>query len=393
MKIWAVSTPGTSKTLAGHANQVYGVAWSPDGKQIATGAADKTARQWDVAKTAQVRQINAHANVVYAVAFSPKGDLLVTGGDDKLVKYWNPADGKELRKSEGHGAPIYCLSFHPDGTKLASGSVDKTIRIWKVADGKELNKLDGHPDDVYSVAFSPDGKRLASVGYGGNLFVWDVAGAKPLWHQKVAPGRPWPTEWPGAPTASSSPWRRRTTRRTSFRCREAGSLDRAGGFPGVRIVCGSRAWPLIFPRVGGWDGTRGQPGVRYWLAGHEPDREDARPDREGVVFLVIDGRARPDLRRRFLDGQREHQGRVQLGLRGRPDLLPSASDQVVRECLEHAKLLLRALDRLRRPEDHRRSIVHGVVERRPGQDQAVDQRHRHADLDSLPHGLEHPARR
>ena len=170
--------PGAGKTLSGHGNQVYSVAWSADGKQLATGAADKTARQWDVAKAAQVRQMNAHANVVYTVAFSPKGDMLATGGDDKLIKYWSAADGKELRKSEGHGAPIYSLSFHRDGTRLASGSVDKTVRIWNVADGKELHKLDGHTDDVYGVAYSPDGKRLASVGYGGNLLPLGRGGGK-----------------------------------------------------------------------------------------------------------------------------------------------------------------------------------------------------------------------
>ena len=134
-----------------------------DGKQITTGAADKTLRQWDSSKAAQVRQWNAHANVVYAVAYSPRGDVLASGGDDKLIKYWNPADGKELRQSVGHGAPVYCLSFTPDGSRLASGSVDKTIRIWNVADGKELAKLDGHPDDVYAVAYQP---RRQTAGLG-----------------------------------------------------------------------------------------------------------------------------------------------------------------------------------------------------------------------------------
>jgi WD40 repeat protein len=187
VQLWKVIA-GAGKSLTGHANQVYSVSWSVDGKQLATGAADKTFRQWNVANAAQVRQVSAHANVVYAAVYSPKGDLLVTGGDDKLIKYWSAADGKELRKSEGHGAPIYSLSFHPDGARLASGSVDKTVRIWNVADGKELHKLDGHTDDVYGVAFSPDGKRLASVGYGGNLLLWDVSASKLVSHQKVASG-------------------------------------------------------------------------------------------------------------------------------------------------------------------------------------------------------------
>jgi WD40 repeat protein len=179
--------PGLVKTFSGHTGAVYGVAWSPDGKLVATGAADKTARTWDPVKGSQVRSWTAHATTVYAVAFSPKGDILATGGDDNLIKYWIVADGKELRKSQGHGAPVYSLSFHPEGSKLASGSVDKTIRIWNVADRKELHKLDGHPDDIYVVAYSRDGRRLASVGNAGHLFVWDAEEAKPLLHERVAP--------------------------------------------------------------------------------------------------------------------------------------------------------------------------------------------------------------
>ena len=141
---------------SGHQGQVYSVAWSPDGKQFATGAADKSFRQWDVATGKQTRAVEkAHENVVYAIAYSPKGDVIATGGDDKLVKFWNAADGKELRKGVGHGQAIYGIAFSPDGTKLASGSVDKTIRIWNVADAKEVAKIDGHPHDIYSRRLQP----------------------------------------------------------------------------------------------------------------------------------------------------------------------------------------------------------------------------------------------
>jgi WD40 repeat protein len=183
----AKAPAGAAKTFTGHAGAIYSVAWNPDGKLAATGAADKTARFWDPTKGTQVRSIPAHATTVYAVAFNPKGDVLATGGDDMLIKYWNVADGKELRKSQGHGDSVYSVAFHPDGSKLASGSVDKTIRIWNVADGKELHKLDGHPDDIYAVAYSRDGRRLASVGSAGYLFVWDPNEVKPLFHQRIAP--------------------------------------------------------------------------------------------------------------------------------------------------------------------------------------------------------------
>ncbi len=207
------------KTFKGHTGAIYGVAWRPDGKQVATAAADKTARVWDPAKGTMIRSIAAHATTVYAVAFNPGGDVLATCGDDKLIKYWSVADGKELRKSQGHGDAVYCLAWSPDGGRVASGSVDKTIRIWNAGDGKEQHKLDGHPDDIYAVAFSRDGRRLASVGGAGYLFVWDANEARPLFHQRIAP-EPSPTDSPGAPTARTSPSPPRTTRHTSSRCPE-----------------------------------------------------------------------------------------------------------------------------------------------------------------------------
>ncbi len=218
------SPPGLARTLSGHTGAIYSVAWSPDGKLAATGAADKTARIWDPVKGTQVRSLAAHATTVYAVAFSPKGDILATAGDDKLIKYWSVADGKELRKSEGHGAPVYSVSFHPDGGTVASGSADKTIRIWNVADGKERHKLDGHPDDIYVVAYSRDGRRLASVGNAGNVFVWEPKEGKPFLHQRLAPG-PTPTGWRGARTARRLRWPRRTTWFICSSCPERPSLS------------------------------------------------------------------------------------------------------------------------------------------------------------------------
>ena len=113
--------PAGPKTLSGHTGQIYGVAFSPDGKLAATAAADKSARIWDVAKGAQVRSLAVPEKVAYSVAFNPKGDLLATGGDDKLIRYWNVADGKELRKSEGHGASVYAVAFQSGWNQAGVG--------------------------------------------------------------------------------------------------------------------------------------------------------------------------------------------------------------------------------------------------------------------------------
>src|SRR5438270_7856771 len=107
-------------------------------------------------------ELTGHADLVYGVAFSPDGKLLATASFDNTVKLWDFAARKELRTLTGHGKPVYSVAFSPDGATLASASQDQTIRLWHVADGKPVRTITGHGGIVDSVAFSPDGKLLAS---------------------------------------------------------------------------------------------------------------------------------------------------------------------------------------------------------------------------------------
>src|SRR5690348_18419796 len=77
-------------------------------------------------------ELKGHEALVYSLAFSPDGKLLATAGFDNLVKLWAFPAGKEVRKLEGHTGPVYCVAFSPDGKTLASSSLDKTVRLWNV---------------------------------------------------------------------------------------------------------------------------------------------------------------------------------------------------------------------------------------------------------------------
>jgi WD40 repeat protein len=169
-KVWDADTGKELVTLIGHSRQVSGVAFSPDGKRLATAGLDKTARVWDVASGQLLVTLTGHEYTVAGVAFSPDGKRLATAGQDRTARVWDAASGRELLLLTGHTAPVSAVAFSPDGAFLATASLDKTAKVWDVLSGRELLTLTTiHTDPVIGVTFSPDGKYLSTVGRDGTL--------------------------------------------------------------------------------------------------------------------------------------------------------------------------------------------------------------------------------
>ena len=163
-----------------HKSDVNSVAFSPDGKTLATGSRDATVKLWNVSDGRELRTLLAHQDSVSSVAFSPDGKTLATGSWDNTVKVWNVSDGRELRTLLAHQDSVSSVAFSPDGKTLATGSRDAAVKLWNVSDGRELRTLQAHQSFVSSVAFSPDGKTLATGSSDNTVKLWNVSDGREL---------------------------------------------------------------------------------------------------------------------------------------------------------------------------------------------------------------------
>ncbi len=180
VRLWETASGKEVHVFKKHTGGVFSVAFAPDGKTLASASHDNTVRLWDAASGKELRTLSGHTSYVISVAFSPDGRTLASASSDETVRLWDVASGKELRTLSGHTSYLQSVAFAPDGQTLASGSSDRTVRLWDVATGRELRTLSGHTSYVHSVAFAPDGKTLASGSDDKTLRLWDVATGREL---------------------------------------------------------------------------------------------------------------------------------------------------------------------------------------------------------------------
>lgn len=215
-KVMGLSGIQELKELRGHRTAITCMAWSPDGRRLASGGSDSTVHIWDTETGECLRVINDRNNWVWSVTWSPDGKMIASASEDGVIRIWNQNTGDMVKELSKMGVPVYslswsqdgrflasggfdrdirvwctegwvqlhvlsclfggvnCLSWHPKNQMLASGSFDREVRVWDGEHGKYIRSFYGHGEGVNGVAWSPDGELLASGSGDGSIRVWNT---------------------------------------------------------------------------------------------------------------------------------------------------------------------------------------------------------------------------
>lgn len=186
-QVWDSATGRTLFVQRGHSDGVAAVSWSPDGRYVVSGGLDKMVHVWEWTKDSRrnfftsflfsdrsARTYRGHSQRINAVAWSPNGRLIASASGDKTIHVWDPSNGKTTLTYRNVGGATNALTWAPDSRRIAAASNDKTVQVWDVMTPNLLSAYHGHSSYVMGVAWAPDGKRIASVSVDRTLQVWTI---------------------------------------------------------------------------------------------------------------------------------------------------------------------------------------------------------------------------
>lgn len=186
IRLFDVASRQQQKLIEDHADWVMDVAWSPDGKKIATASRDKTSKVFDSATGESQSTFNGHGQPVFGVGFLPDGNSVATSGRDNRIRVWAVADAKQAREI-GFGGEVFRIRTTADGMSFA-GSADKTARQHNLTNGQQVKQFGPHNDWVYAVDYHAGSKRVASGSHDGEVRIWNAEDGKELLKFIAAPG-------------------------------------------------------------------------------------------------------------------------------------------------------------------------------------------------------------
>ncbi len=173
--LWNASTGASIGSLAGHAEPLRAIAYSPSGEQLATASVDSTIRVWDVRSGITTAVLAGHTETVRSVIFSADGRYILSASDDKTARLWDAKTALPLLTLLGHTESVRSAIFSPDMKRVVTTSVDRSVRVWYIQDGKTLVNLTGHKQWVCSATYSPDGRNIVTASEDWTARIWDAA--------------------------------------------------------------------------------------------------------------------------------------------------------------------------------------------------------------------------
>ena len=189
-RVWDRESGQVLKSLKHGGEYVNAVAFSPDGRFLATGSNDAAGfiQVWDIATGQRVKVIKGHEDEVLSLAYSKDGSRLLSSSYDKTARLWDTASGKEVRKFTGHTWWVWSAAFSADERRIVTAGHDGTAIVWDVASDKRSPSFTGHRGPVFSAAFSPDGKQVVTAGYDRRVLAWSPDDVKPFDYKNLAEG-------------------------------------------------------------------------------------------------------------------------------------------------------------------------------------------------------------
>ncbi len=176
VRVWEARGQTLHRVWQAHNGMVWSLAFSPDGRTLATGSHDGSIKVWDL-ESGALLWTGWHTNNINRVAFAPDGSQLASSGTDATVQLWDPRQGTHL-ETLSHPDPVCAIAWSPNGHQLATGDIGGSIRVWEMHKGQPapcIATIAGHTDWIIGLAFAPDGSVLASASWDLAIKLWELA--------------------------------------------------------------------------------------------------------------------------------------------------------------------------------------------------------------------------
>jgi WD40 repeat protein len=189
VRVYTVPDGTLVHDFAGHEDVVFGLAFRPDGGQLASASFDQTVRLWNLALGRPDGVFHGHSDFVYDVTYTHDGRSLLSVSKDRSVKRFDDRTLKEQRTYSDHNEDVLAVALQPGSTRFVTAGTEPQLRWWSIEDEKPSKRVGGHSGPVHQLTFSGNGKRLISAGGDHSVRIWDGASGA---FQRTLPG---PTEW------------------------------------------------------------------------------------------------------------------------------------------------------------------------------------------------------